>query len=95
MKGANNMRYYVEQAVKDWNEYVDKFMTEELPTELIKRGVSVKDGKIALNDWFKAQEIIKNSKIHEIGWGIMEVLRDQGYDVKMNMQDNKLVYHKH
>lgn len=85
-------RIEAENAVKAWNEKIDNFMKVELPKLLEENGVTVKNGKIKMNDWFKAQTIIQKQNFYAEGHKIQMELRDAGYDVKMNMQDNTLCF---
>ena len=78
--------------VNAWNAKLDKFMKDELPELLMSEGIRVKNGKISMNDWFKAQTIIQNQHFYEEGHSIQMKLRNAGHDVKMNMQDNTLVF---
>ena len=79
-------------AVEAWNAKIDGFMKNELPKLLEAEGVRVKNGKISMNNWFKAMEIVNKQNFYKEGHEIQMKLRDAGYDVKMNMQDNKLVF---
>lgn len=81
-----------ENAVNAWNEKIKNFTEIELPKLLKAEGVPVKNGKISMNDWFKANEIIQRQNFYKEGHAIQMELREAGYDVKMNMQDNTLVF---
>ena len=85
-------RNEAEKRVNDWNAHIENFMTNELPRILEERGVRVKNGKISMNDWFKANEIVNEQNFYKTGIEILRELRDAGYDVKMNMQSNELVF---
>lgn len=80
------------KAVNEWNAKIDNFMKNELPKLLEEEGVRVKNGKISMNDWFKAQAIIQKQNFYTEGHAIQMKLRDAGHDIKMNMQDDTLVY---
>ena len=82
----------VANAVEAWNAKIDNFMKNELPKLLEAEGVRVKNGKISMNDWFKAASIVNKQNFYKEGHAIQMELRDAGYDVKMNMQDNTLVF---
>lgn len=73
------------QIILDHNEMIDDYINNKL----IKR-IS-KDGKINASEWFKAQELLKAQAFFEKARGTQKYLRAAGFDVKMNMQDNKLV----
>lgn len=85
-------RNEAEKRVNDWNAHIANFMTNELPRILEERGVRVKNGKISMNDWFKANAIVNEQNFYKTGIEILRELRDAGYDVKMNMQSNELVF---
>lgn len=85
-------RIEAENAVNAWNEKISNFMKVELPKLLESEGVRIKNGKISMNDWFKANEIIRKQNFYNEGHAIQMKLRDAGHDVKMNMQDNTLVF---
>ena len=84
-------RVEAENAVNAWNEKIHNFMKVELPKLLEAEGLPVKNGKIKMNDWFKAQEIIQRQNFYQEGHAIQMELRAAGHDVKMNMQDHTLV----
>ena len=81
-----------ENRVNAWNDKIDNFMNVELPKLLEAEGVRVKNGKISVGDWFKANEIINRQNFYKEGHAVQMELRDAGYDVKMNMQNNTLVF---
>ena len=91
---ATMTRDDVVNAVNAWNKKIDNFMQIELPKLLEAEGVRVKNGRISMNDWFKANEIVQKQNFYAEGHAIQMELRNAGYDVKMNMQDNTLVYPK-
>ena len=72
--------------IKEHNESIDTYINSTLAQEL-----GAKDGKISMNQWFKAQSLINEQKFYEKGMTILQELRNEGFDVKMNMQSNKLV----
>lgn len=78
--------------VEGHNARIDKFMDEILPVLLEGAGVKVVDGKIAMTDWFVAQRFINVMNFYEAGMAILKPAREQGFDVKMDMQSNKLVF---
>ena len=85
-------RNEAENRVNAWNAKIDNFMKVDLLKLLEENGVRVKNGKISMNDWFKAAQIVQNQNFYEEGHAIQMELRNAGYDVKMNMQDNTLVF---
>ena len=85
-------RNEAENRVNAWNAKIDNFMKVELPKLLEESGVHVKNGKIKMNDWFRSVQIVQDQHFYEEGHAIQRELRNAGYDVKMNMQDNTLVF---
>lgn len=77
------------EIIKAWNSKIDSFTTEELPVLL---GYPEGTTEISMNDWFKAQQLIREQNFYETGRDIQKGLRNAGFDVKMDMQSNKLVY---
>lgn len=77
----------VKRIVKEHNEKIDYFMNVTLAKEL-----NCKDGKVNINDWFKAQELINRQGFYISAKAILDTLRAFGYDVKIDMQTNKLVF---
>lgn len=80
--------------VEVWNAKIKSFMENELPELLKAEGCRVKNGKIAMNDYFKGMQIVQSQNFYQKGHEIQMKLRNAGYDVKMNMQDNTLVFHE-
>ena len=85
-------RSEAENKVNAWNAKIGNFMNVELPKLLEAEGFRVKNGKVSINAWFKANEIIGKQNFYKEGHEIQMKLRDAGYDVKMNMQDHTLVF---
>lgn len=81
------------QAVTAWNKSIDEFMMNRLPALLESEGIPVRNGKIRMNDYIKAMQILQKQDFYTRGRAIQEELRSAGYDVKMDMQSNKLVMH--
>ena len=77
----------VKETVKKRNEEIEYFYNVTLPEKLGKSGKDLK-----MEDWLKAQAIIKEEKLYEKSYEILRDLRNKGFDVKMDMQSNKLVY---
>ena len=77
----------VKRSVKEHNEKIDYFMNVTLAKEL-----NCKDGKVNINDWFKVQELINRQGFYISAKAILDTLRAFGYDVKIDMQTNKLVF---
>jgi hypothetical protein len=75
------------QMVKNHNDAVDNYVNNELAVKL-----NAKNGKIKMSQWFEAQTLIRQQNFYEKGHKILVELRSQGFDVKMNMQSDKLVF---
>jgi hypothetical protein len=73
--------------IKAHNESVDKYINGELAKKL-----HAKNGKIKMDQWFEAQRLIREQDFYGKGNEILKRLRAEGFDVKMDMQANKLVY---
>ena len=87
----------VKQLIQHHNNRIDIFISNELPKLLESDGVKVvtKDNgehEIPINDWFKAQDYIKAKNFYKEAMTILDIVRPLGFDVKINMQSNKLVF---
>lgn len=87
----------VKQLIQHHNNRIDNFISNELPKLLESDGVRVvtKDNgehEISINDWFKAQDYIKSMNFYKEAMSILDIVRPLGFDVKINMQSNKLVF---
>lgn len=79
----------VKAMVDNHNTEIQNYLENELYKEMGK-----KDNKsFSMSDWFKAQELIGKQNFYKKGMEILTKCRDNGYDVKMNMQSNKLVWY--
>lgn len=76
----------VKRRMQEHNESITRYYEGELAEAL-----GAKDGKISLDKWFKAQELIKAQGFYDKGIKIVRECQAAGFDVKMNMQDNSLV----
>lgn len=74
-------------AIQAHNNAIDNYINGELSKKL-----NAKNGKIKMDQWFKAQTLIKEQNFYEKGMVILKELRAEGFDVKMDMQSNKLVF---
>ena len=87
----------VKKMVEMHNNKIDDFTNNILPQLLELAGVKVvtKDNgehEIPVNAWFKAQDFIKAMNFYKDAMEIIDMVRPLGFDVKINMQSNKLVY---
>ena len=90
-------REEVKKMVEMHNNKIDDFTSNILPQLLEMAGVKVvtKDNgehEIPMNAWFKAQDFIKAMNFYKDAMEIIDMVRPLGFDVKINMQSNKLVY---
>lgn len=89
---TNITKEEAKKTVKEWNAHIENFMQNELPRLLEERGYPVKNGRVSMNAWFAANEIIGKQNFYKTGHEIQMKLREAGHDVKMNMQDHTLVF---
>jgi hypothetical protein len=90
-------RTEVENIIKMHNNKIDTFINEGLPQLLEMTGVNVvkKDNgeyEIPMDAWFKAQGFISAMHFYNDAVKILDMVRPLGFDVKINMQSNKLVF---
>ena len=90
-------REEVKKIVETHNNKIDDFTNNILPQLLEINGINVtiKDNgeyEIPMNAWFKAQDFIKAMDFYKDAMEILDMIRPLGFDVKINMQSNKLVY---
>ena len=87
----------VKQLVQHHNNQIDNFITNEIPKLLENDGIKVvtkdnREHEIPVNAWFKAQDYIKAMTFYKEAMSILNMVRPLGFDVKINMQSNKLVF---
>lgn len=75
------------EKVRAHNEMIDNYINNELAKKL-----GAKNGKISLDMWFKAQELISEQDFNGKAQELLQELWNAGYDVKINMQNHKLVF---
>lgn len=76
------------------NKSIDDYINNVLPGELEQLGHKVINGKVSgLSSWFDAQYLIKEQKFYSKGKKILDCVRAEGFDVKIDMQANKLVWY--
>lgn len=90
-------REEVKKLVDMHNNKIDNFTNNILPMLLEKDGVAVtiKDNGekfIPLNGWFKANSLLESMHFYKDAKEILDLVRPLGFDVKINMQSNKLIY---
>ena len=96
-KGKDMTREEVKNIVEMHNSKIDNFIYKILPRLLEMSGVKVSvnnkgEYEIPMSEWFKAQDFIRDMNFHRDAMEILEMVRPLGYDVKINMQSNKLVF---
>ena len=82
--------------IENHNNKIDNFINNILPELLKMAGVHVtqKDNGeyvIPMNVWFKAQSFIKTMNFYKDAIELLNILRKNGFDVKIDMQSDKLV----
>lgn len=80
-------RAEVKAMIEKHNNEIDNYIHNILPSELGK-----KEDELTMCDWFKAQALISKQDFYNKGRSIQMPLRELGFDVKMDMQSNKLVF---
>ena len=76
------------------NKSIDDYINNVLPGELEQLGYKVTNGKVCgLSSWFDAQYLIKEQHFDGKAVKILNSVRAQGFDVKMDMQAHKLVWY--
>ena len=90
-------RSEVKKLVEMHNNRVDGFINNILPQLLEIAGVKVirnvnGEFEIPMNEWFKAQRFISEMHFYDKAMKILNMVRPLGFDVKISMQDNKLVF---
>ena len=76
------------------NNEIDNFIYNEIPKLLNLTNLTKdKNGEYSLTieDWFKANELIRKQDFYKKGREIQNMLRDDMHNVKMDMQSNKLI----
>lgn len=86
----------LEVMVNNHNNSIDTFIHNLLPQLLEMAGVKVTkkdDGnyEIPMSDWFTAQRFISAMDFYKSAMEILKPAREAGYDVKIDMQSNKLI----
>ena len=79
----------VKAEIKKHNDSIDNYMNNQLAIDL---GYPAGTKEFSMSDWFKAQECIKKQNFYQKAMDILNRYRKMGYDVRISMQDNKLVY---
>ena len=90
-------REEVKKMVENHNNKIDDFTNNILPQLLELDGVNVttkenREHEIPVNAWFKAQNFIKAMNFYKEAMEILDMIRPLGFDVKIDMQNNKLIY---
>lgn len=90
-------RAEVKKMVEMHNNKIDNFINNLLPQLLEMSGVKVtrKDNgeyEVPMDAWFKAQGFINAMNFYKDAMEILDMVKPHGFDVKINMQSNKLVY---
>lgn len=90
-------RTEVKKIIEAHNNRIDEFISNILPQLLEIAGVKVirnanGELEIPMNEWFKAQRFISEMHFYDEAMKILNMVRPLGFDVKISMQDNKLVF---
>lgn len=79
----------IKETIKKHNDSIDDYINNQLAIDL---GYPSGTKEFSMRDWFKAQECIKKQNFYQKAMDILNSYRKMGYDVRISMQDNKLVY---
>lgn len=82
-------REEVKEMIQINNTRIDYYMNNQLVVDM---GYPEGTKEMPMNDWFKAQECIKNQHFYEKSKKLLDVCRADGWDVKINMQNSKLSF---
>ena len=87
-----NQREIVKGLIEDHNDAIDAYINVTLPRKLRRKGYEVVDGKISLDTWFAAQRLLAKAHFCDKANTLCTALRAFGYDVKHDMQSDKLIW---
>ena len=76
--------------VANRNRFLDKFYRYIVPAAMEAQGHPIRNGTMSAQDWLRAQQFIAESPVYEDSKHLMQMLREEGFDVKINMQDYRL-----
>ncbi len=85
----------VKSLIEEHNDTIDAYINITLPQKLRREGyevVDVVDGKISLEAWFAAQRLVAEAHFYDKANALCSALRAFGYDVKHDMQSDKLIW---
>lgn len=85
-------REIVKGLIQDHNDSIDAYINVTLPRKLRREGYEVVDGKISLETWFAAQRLVAEAHFYDKANALCSALRAYGYDVKHDMQSDKLIW---
>ena len=69
------------------NDSIDNYINGELAERL-----GAVNGRISLDKWFKAQELLSEQDFYKKGYAILRPCRDAGFDVKIGSNDKLCLY---
>lgn len=78
-----------------YNDDLDRYVTGALIRAYAAAGIRVHDGKISSGDVMRASSIYHHNVYGVFGQrarDLMEDMHERGFDVRMNMQDYRLVW---
>jgi 23S rRNA pseudoU1915 N3-methylase RlmH len=87
-KGETMTDQEAKELIEKHNNEIDKYV------ESLGEKLHAKNGKIPIENWFKANEMIQEQGFYEKGMKILKQIKSEGFNVKMDMQSNKLVCHE-
>lgn len=85
---------HVRELINAHNKSIDDYINNVLPGELEQLGHKATNGRICgLSSWFDAQYLIKEQRFEGKAMKILNTVRAQGFDVKIDKQAYKLVWY--
>lgn len=87
-----NQREIVKKLIEDHNDAIDAYINVTLPRKLRREGYEVVNRKMSLETWFAAQRLVAEAHFCDKANALCSALRAFGYDVKHDMQSDKLIW---
>lgn len=82
----------VERLIEEHNDSIDAYINITLPKKLRREGYEVIEGRISLDTFFAAQRLLAEAHFCDKANALCSALRAFGYDVKHDMQSDKLIW---
>lgn len=82
----------VKMMCEQHNAEVETYLRDILPEQIKAAGYPVENGMTTMGAWFAAQRFINEQHFFDKGKLIMDAARAAGFDVRMDMQNDTLVF---